>query len=126
MPKARQVYLVEVAPDGMVHGLASGSVYFVFDPHRRRVIHRADLARYGGLVHNGLALGADGMLYVLLTKSILRIDPRSRRCTKLADAPGAISAGIAIQAGRIYFGCGSHLWSVAMPSRSATSRAARD
>lgn len=58
----------------------------------------------------------DGCLYALFSKAIVRIDPKTYRCEKLADAPGPIRAGIAIQRRRLYFGIGSHLWSMAIPT----------
>jgi hypothetical protein len=114
VPGAREVFSVETGPDGLVYGLASGSEFFVFDPQRRKVVHRENFSAYGGLVRPALLRGEDGKIYALFTKAIVKIHPGDYRHEKLADAPGSISAGIAIQQGRLYFAVGSHLWSYAL------------
>ncbi len=52
------------------------------------------------------------------TKAIVRIHPGTFRHEKLAETPGQVSAGIALQRGRLYFAINSHLWSYLLPSRS--------
>jgi len=111
VPGASEVFSLEVGPDGWVYGLTAGSNFFVFDPATRQVVHRESLAEYGGLPRPALIRGPDGNLYALFTKALVRIEPQTFRHEKLADAPGSISAGLAIQAGRLYFAIGSHLWS---------------
>ncbi|MBI3945385.1 MAG: hypothetical protein HY321_05665 [Armatimonadetes bacterium] len=115
VPGARQVHSVEVGPDSLVYGLASGSRFFIFDPKSREVLHRDDLSQYGDPARPALAFGPDGGLHALFTKAIARIDPGTRRHEKVADAPGPVTAGLAIQGGRIYFAVGAHLWSCALP-----------
>lgn len=112
---AREVFSLEVGPDGLIYGLASGSEFFVFDPKGKKVLHRKSMAAYGGLPRPALLRGADNTIYALFTKAIVRIDPRDFRHEKLADASGNISAGIAIQRDRLYFAIGSHLWSYVPP-----------
>lgn len=109
---ATDVFSLEVGPDGLVYGLtAPGSDFFVFDPATRQVVHRESLAKYGGLPRPAFLRGPEGKLYGLFTGAIVRIEPQTFQHHKLADAPGPISAGIAILEDRLYFAIGSHLWS---------------
>jgi hypothetical protein len=116
VPGARDVFSLEVGPDGRVYGVASGSEFFVFDPNGRKVVHRESLSAYGGLPRPALLRGADDKIYALFTKAIVRIHPGDFHHEKLADAPGNVSAGIGIQQGRLYFAIGSHLWSCPLTS----------
>lgn len=111
---AREVFSLEVDPDGLVYGLASGSEFFVFDPKGKKVVYRESMAQYGGLPRPALLGGPDEQIYALFTKAIVRIEPRTFRHQKLADAPGEISSGIAIQRQCLYFAIGSHLWSYSL------------
>jgi hypothetical protein len=118
VPGARDVFSLEVGPDGRVYGLASGSEFFVFDPKDRKVVHRERLSAFGGLPRPALLRGADDQIYALFTKAIVRIHPGEFRHEKLADTPGQVSAGIALQRGRLYFAINSHLWSYHIPTCS--------
>jgi hypothetical protein len=112
IPGATDVFSLEVGPEGKVYGLtAPGSDFFVFDPPTRQIVHRESLAEYGGLPRPALIRGPAGQIYALFTKAIVQIDPQTFQHQKLANAPGSISAGLAIQGGRLYFAIGSHLWS---------------
>ncbi|MCC6444298.1 MAG: hypothetical protein IT210_12700 [Armatimonadetes bacterium] len=117
VPGAGDVFSLETGPGGLVYGLASGSRFFVFDLKKRQVVHREDLSAYGGLPRPALQMGADRRLYALFTGAVVRIDPKTFRHIKLVDAPGSISAGLAILDGRLYFAVGSHLWSVGLGKR---------
>ncbi|MFW5868254.1 MAG: hypothetical protein ACOCX2_10585 [Armatimonadota bacterium] len=108
---APDVFSIEVGPDGLVYGLASGSRFFVFDPQSREVIHREDLSEYGGLPRQTLVLGPDGNIYATFTSAIVRITPGTFEHEKLADPPKGIGAGAVIVEGRLYYASGSHLWS---------------
>ncbi|MGC9316568.1 MAG: hypothetical protein ACP5KN_00860 [Armatimonadota bacterium] len=114
---AAEVFALQVGPDGLVYGLASGTRLFVFDPARREIVHREDLSEYGGLPRRTLQLGPDGMIYGIFTAAIVRIEPGTFEHEKLADPPRGISAGGAIEGGRIYYASGSHLWSYGLPVR---------
>jgi streptogramin lyase len=111
VPGASEVFAVEVGPDGLVYGLASGSKYFVFDPKIRKVVHTEDLSAYGALPRHPLILGPDKNIYAIFTKAVVRLEPGTFKNTKLADAPMGITAGLALVKGRLYFSSGSHLWS---------------
>ncbi|MBI3920913.1 MAG: hypothetical protein HY318_05785, partial [Armatimonadetes bacterium] len=111
VPGAPEVFSIEVGPQGMVYGLASGSEFFVFDPDSRKVVHRESMAQYGGLPRPALTRSSDGTIIALFTKAIVRIEPGTFKHTKLADTPGPVGAGIAVHNGRLYFAVGSHVWS---------------
>lgn len=74
---AREVFSIEVGPEGLVYGFASGAQFFVFDPESREVVHQADLAEYGNLPRQTLVRGPDGSVYGAFTRSIVRITPGS-------------------------------------------------
>lgn len=108
---AADVFSLEVGPDGLVYGLATGSRFFVFDPATRQVVHTEDLSAYGGMPRQTLTLGPDGNIYATFTTSIARITPGSFAHEKLATPPASISAGAVMHDGRLYYASGSHVWS---------------
>jgi hypothetical protein len=110
VPGAAEVFSLEVGADGMVCGLASGSQFFVFDPVRRTVVKRADLSALGELVRPAMILGPDRIIYGVLSKTVFRIEPDDHRITVLAEAPVSITAGLAIQGGKLYFASQARLW----------------
>lgn len=115
VPSAPEVFSLEVAPDGLVYGVASGSQFFVFDPEKKEVIHREDLSPCGDLVRPSLATGQDKKIYALFSKSVVRIEPGTFRVEKLAESPVTINAGLATKDGLIYFASGAHLWRFRIP-----------
>jgi hypothetical protein len=116
VPGAPEVFSLEVGPDGLVYGVASGSRFFIFDPVKREVVYREDMSGYGDLVRPSLLTGEDEKIYVLFSKSIVRIDPGNFRAGKLADSPVTINVGLAIKDGFIYFASGAHLWRFRIPA----------
>jgi hypothetical protein len=110
-PGAAEVCSIEIGPQGLVYGLASGSRFFVFDPKGKSIIHQEDLSAYGGLPRHTLVRGPDNNIYAAFTNAIVRIEPREFRHRKLADPPVAISKGAVIHNKRLYFSSNSHLWS---------------
>ena len=115
VPGAEEVFNLEVGPDGLVYGIASGSKFFVFDPAGRKIVHNEDLSRYGSLVRPSLAAGPGGTLYALLSSSILRIKGENFAVEKIAEPPVPISAGLALQDGWLYFASNAHLWRYRLP-----------
>lgn len=108
---AAEVFSIEVGPDGLIYGLASGSRFFVFDPQAREVVHTEDMSAYGALPRQTLTLGPDGNIYATFTASIVRITPGTFAHEKLAEPPRSIGAGTVILDGRLYYASGSHIWS---------------
>jgi len=112
VPRATEIRFLRTGPDGFVCGLADAASFFVFDPQKRQVVHSASLASYGSAAYNGMDIGPDGNIYVAFSKAILRIKPGIFAVEKIADTPDAITGGLAVLGGRVYFAIGSHLWSV--------------
>jgi len=108
-----------LAPDGLVYGIAADSTFFVFDPNTRSLVHEESLSAYGPPAGSQapriMALGPDGLIYVLFSKAVLTIQPGNFQHRKLDDSPVSIGAGIVLHQGRIYFSSGSHVWSYAIP-----------
>ncbi len=111
VPGAPEVVSIEVGPDGLVYGVASGTQLFVLDPVTREIVHREDLSAYGGPTRQTFVLGPDGMIYGAFSSAVVRITPGSFEHEKLADPPTGISHGAVIHDGRLYYARGSHLWS---------------
>ncbi|MCK5806260.1 MAG: hypothetical protein KAI66_25740, partial [Lentisphaeria bacterium] len=109
--KAKEIGLLTKGADGLVYGTADRAL-FVFDPEKRKIVHTADLGEYGSRAVNGMATSAEGTVYVVFSKAILRIKPDTFEVERIVATPGNANAGIALAAGRVYFAVGSHLWSV--------------
>jgi hypothetical protein len=107
-------------PAGLVFGFADRTRFFVFDPARRAVIHEENTgATLGRCVSQqgprAFVRGRGEVIYVLFSRAIARLDPRTFRFMPLARAPVELSAGGDYLDGRIYFGGGSHVYSYAVP-----------
>ncbi|WP_145022080.1 NHL repeat-containing protein [Geobacter argillaceus] len=102
-------------PQGLVYGMMNRGTFFVFDPASRKLISQ-ETSRFGLTTwHQGPRVfvpGPNQQVYVLFTKGIARIDPKSHKMNWLADSPVPITAGGIYRDGRIYFAGGdSHLYS---------------
>ena len=106
---------IHVAGNGKVYGLSSNSTFFVFDPVKKAVVHSESYREYGGVPRHALHLGPDGMLYAMLSTSIVRIDPETLAHEKLAASPVGITAGGALANGLLCFASKSHVWSYRVP-----------
>lgn len=104
-----------LGPDGLLYGIADDATLFVFDPVRRSLVHEERLTGYGPPAGSqsprSMIQGPDGMVYALFRNAVARIQPGTFEHVKLADSPVAISAGIVLVDGHLYFGSGSRLWS---------------
>ncbi len=115
VPGASDVASLEIGADGFVYGVAGPTPeLFVFDPRTRAVVRRESLARFGILPRQVLARAADGRIYGLLSKALIRIDPGAKSAVKAADLPAEATAGAVIAAGRLYFAAGARLFSVGL------------
>ena len=111
VPNDRNIVSIEVGPDGLVYGLSSTAVFFVFDPQKREVIHSESFAPYGHAPRHAFQLSPDGRLFALLNKAIVEIEPGTLQHTKLTDTPVHISAGGAYVDGRLVFAGNTRVWS---------------
>lgn len=103
--------------NGMVYGIADTSRFFVFDPGRRVVVHEENTdARFGPIGyqqgHRKFVTAPDGTVYILFQKGIARVNQDTFGLTLIAESPVPVTFGGDILDGRIYFGSGSHLYSV--------------
>jgi hypothetical protein len=114
-PQTSSVHDLVVAGDGLVYGLAAGERLFVFDPKNGAFVHDEVLSSYGRLTGSQaprtMAIGPDGGIYALFDKAIVRIEPGSFTHREIARSNLEITAGIVIHRNRLYFACGSHLYS---------------
>ena len=119
VPGASEIVDIKVGPDGLVYGVATGPVFFVFDPKTRKVVHTETLKDYGnpsgGQASRILLVGPDKKIYAYFQKAIVRIEPGSFKHTKLATPPVDIQTGIVLHEGRLYFTHDSRLWSWGIP-----------
>ena len=115
VPGASSIVALQVPPSGLVYGLASGSVLFVFDAAKREVIHTAGLGQWGGAPRDSLLLGPNGDVYAQLSNAIVRLDPETFEPSVVATPSVGIGVGGPLVDGRIYFGASSHLWSYELP-----------
>jgi len=117
----REVRDLITAPDGRAFGIGeSGSPVIVYDPQLGQVTHRISLAEYGmggsgTQAARTTVIGDDGMLYILRTGGIVRMNPQTLEHELIARSPMPISAGIALLDGRLYFASETELWSFRLP-----------
>ncbi len=112
-PAASEVWHMCWGPDDRVYAIVNGGTPVVFDPESGEVVATKKIEGVGSAAkENAIALAHDGNLYALFHNAIVRITPGTLEIEKVADAPGFINAGIAIVGERLYFGLGSHLWSM--------------
>ena len=109
-----------LGPDGLVWGFADRTVFFVFDPASRKVVHQESIAReFAATVSQQgprvFVRGPQGEVYALFVRAIARIEPQNWRIKPLAKSPVSLGAGGDYLDGRIWFASGSHLCSYRLP-----------
>jgi len=106
-------------PAGLVLGFVDGRTFFAFDPKPRTLVHQAatDEAFGSAVSHQGprAFVQAGDRIYALFANAITRVDPQTFGITLLARPPVAIAAGGDVLNGRLYFACGSHVYSYQLP-----------
>lgn len=117
VPGVQNINSIEVGIDGLVYGLADNSIFFVFDPQSREILHTEDFSAYGGVPRHAFQKAPDGTLYAIMSKAIVRIPSGifGMKHEKIADTPVTVQAGGAYLNDALYFGSGSHLWSYEIP-----------
>ncbi len=109
-----------LGPDKLVWGFADRTIFFVFDPASRKVVHQQSIAaEFAGTVsHQGPRVfvhGPNQEVYALFTRAIARIEPENWSIKLLAKSPVPLGAGGDYLDGRIWFASGSHLYSYRLP-----------
>jgi hypothetical protein len=108
-----------IAPNGLVMGVAERDQFFIFDPEKKKILHRINLdKRFGSKIpytqgQRSFIKGANDEIYLLLQTGILQVNPDNLKITLLAEAPEIITGGGAYLNGRLYFisGGGAHVYS---------------
>jgi hypothetical protein len=108
------------APNGLVYGFADARIFFVFDPETRQIIHEQNIRETFGATSGGqgprvFVTDPEGIIYALLSRRIVRIEPESFELIQLAETPLAIHVGGDYLNGRLYFANGSHIYSYTLP-----------
>lgn len=117
VPGDGEIVSIMFGRDGLVYGLSGKSTFFVFDPTRREVVHSESFADYGSVPRHALQLAADGTLYAMMYKAIVRITPGSFEHQQLATPPAGITAGGALVNGLLVYASNAHVWSYQLPQR---------
>ncbi|MGI5818628.1 MAG: hypothetical protein ACOX9R_11090 [Armatimonadota bacterium] len=114
-PRTAAVRDLIVPEDGLVYGLTSDNRLFVFDPENGEFVHEETVGDYGpvtgGQAPRTMAIGPDGGIYVLFRDAIARIEPGTFEHREVVRPGRAISAGVTIADGRLYFASGPRLLS---------------
>ncbi|MDZ4858858.1 MAG: hypothetical protein SGI88_07720 [Candidatus Hydrogenedentes bacterium] len=92
-----------VKVDRRIFGIANADTLFVYNIDSKEFVHSASLG-VGSIPDLSLGLWKDGNLYGLTNKSVFRLDPKTYTTTVLAEYPGNIHCGFAIDDRGIYFG----------------------
>ena len=103
-------------PESLVYGFADSKRFFVFDSKTRQVIHENDIEATLGRTSGGqgprvFVKAPDGTTYILLSKGIAKLDPKTYEIKLLAESPVPVVVGGDYLDGRIYFVSASHVYS---------------
>ncbi len=114
IPGVQDYWDLAVANDGLVYGLADGSVFFVFNPATRSLVTTDDTKRFGKVSwqqgQRAFVTADDGRCFLLFTDGIAQVDG-VKGLKWLEKSPVPITSGGDCLNGRIYFASGSHLYS---------------
>lgn len=106
-----------MTPEGLVYGITDKKNFFVFDPHQKKVIYTKNISEEFGPTTAEqspriFVKGPKGKLYILFGKgSIVQVMPENYEMKLIATSPTPIKAGGDYAHGRLFFVCGSHLYS---------------
>jgi dienelactone hydrolase len=107
---------LEVLRDGRVVGVTPQTLFF-YDPQVREVQSQVDIAAWGRPINHGQSLvrDPDGGVYLVLSKSISRVQPDGR-VVQLTKLPQTARAGSVILDGHLYYASGSEIWRYELPA----------
>ncbi len=89
--------------ENTIYGVSGEDMLFVYDIKSDTVIHTGDLD-VGNVLDVSLRPWKDGNLYGLSSSKVFRLDPKTYAAEVLAEYPGRIYCGFAIDDKGIYFG----------------------
>ncbi|MCS7224124.1 MAG: hypothetical protein NZ959_06170 [Armatimonadetes bacterium] len=113
-----QTYMDLIYDDrnGLVYGFVDWVRYFVFHPEKREVVYQEETNKRLGPCSGGqgprvFVKGPDGTVYVLMQRVIAIVNPRSLSLVPIGHPPKPITVGGDYASGRLFFACGSRLFS---------------
>jgi hypothetical protein len=111
-----EISLMVTDRSGRLHCITSDSLYFVYDIESNEITDKKNLACYGTVVRDGMQIGPDGLIYLLLHHAILCVEPETLEILHV-NKPGQefpITSGMAIADGNLYFGSQTRLMRYAL------------
>jgi streptogramin lyase len=108
VPGARQITDLVAASNGLVYGIADGTL-FSFNPQSRQIVSKHKMP-FSGLPYNSVALGPDGRIWGLAGDGIFAIDTKTDTVSLVARSPQRITGGFELRDGAIYFVSGSAVY----------------
>ncbi|MCF3108743.1 hypothetical protein LL912_08130 [Niabella sp. CC-SYL272] len=116
IPGVRSYTDLTTRKDGKVYGIADRRIFFLFDPAIKKIIYQKDMYKdYGYAVGEQsprvFINGKQDDLYILFEHAITRVDHKTAEIRLVSKTPQAIRAGGSFLNDRLYFICGSHLFS---------------
>ncbi len=113
VPGAREIAQLISGPNGLLYGLTSESVFFVYDAGLQKIIHCRGLSSWGGIVRQGLLMierKGHPFLLGLLSGALFTVNTVNMQPELLEVLPVEATSGIACLNGYVYFGSGAELW----------------
>ena len=112
----RGIAQIYIDPYDQVHCLTDNCLYFVCNPLTHEVYYRKDLSQWGSVVRNGFVYDQDSRkLLILLTRTLLSVELDGRSFNDpvvVRTLPEEASSGVVLHSGRVFYGGGSHLYSI--------------
>ncbi|NLY98074.1 MAG: hypothetical protein GX082_11750 [Clostridiaceae bacterium] len=85
-----------------VIGVTSCAILFVYDYKEQKVTYQYNLHTAGPAVRQGMVY-KDGVIYLLMTQALLKINPEDYSITFLETFPKQVTSGIAVTEDAVYF-----------------------
>lgn len=117
--------------NGMIYGIADLKTFFVFDPVKKKLLHKEDFEQRLGKTcwAQSPRIFVSGKkktdIYLLFKKGIVQLNPKTYDLSLLVDSPVEVEVGGDYLDGKIYFVSGSHLCSYTIQQKPANSSAKR-
>jgi len=113
---AREIAQLFIDKYDCAHCLTDQGTYFVCDPYTEQILFQKDLSNWGQTVRNCFTYDLQtNTLYCLLSHTLLSVEIQGKHCVEpkvVHTLPMAATSGIVQKDSRIYYGSGSHLFSI--------------